>query len=246
MLKTRFEDILASNDKKIEQLSEKALASDIISNELYEKYNVFRGLRDNKGVGVITGLTEISEMNGYIKNEDGIRVPIEGVMYYRGIDIFEIIAGIMKNNRFGYEECAYLLLCGSLPDRKELEEFVQLLNDFRSVPDSFVRDIILKAPSKDVMNAISRSILTLYSYDNNPDDISIKNVFRQAVQLIAVMPMLAVYSYQAYMHYILGKNLYIRQPKPELSTAENFLYMLMGTDRYTQEQAHILDICMIL
>lgn len=246
MLKTRFEDILASNDKKIEQLSEKALASDIISNELYEKYNVFRGLRDNKGVGVITGLTEISEMNGYIKNEDGIRVPIEGVMYYRGIDIFEIIAGIMKNNRFGYEECAYLLLCGSLPDRKELEEFVQLLNDFRSVPDSFVRDIILKAPSKDVMNAISRSILTLYSYDNNPDDISIKNVFRQAVQLIAVMPMLAVYSYQAYMHYILGKNLYIRQPKPELSTAENFLYMLKGTDRYTQEQAHILDICMIL
>ncbi len=246
MLKTRFEDILASNDKKIEQLSEKALASDIISNELYEKYNVFRGLRDNKGVGVITGLTEISEMNGYIKNEDGIRVPIEGVMYYRGIDIFEIIAGIMKNNRFGYEECAYLLLCGSLPDRKELEEFVQLLNDFRSVPDSFVRDIILKAPSKDVMNAMSRSILTLYSYDNNPDDISIKNVFRQAVQLIAVMPMLAVYSYQAYMHYILGKNLYIRQPKPELSTAENFLYMLMGTDRYTQEQAHILDICMIL
>jgi len=246
VLKTRFEDILASNDKKIEQLSEKALASDIISNELYEKYNVFRGLRDNKGVGVITGLTEISEMNGYIKNEDGIRVPIEGVMYYRGIDIFEIIAGIMKNNRFGYEECAYLLLCGSLPDRKELEEFIQLLNDFRSVPDSFVRDIILKAPSKDVMNAISRSILTLYSYDNNPDDISIKNVFRQAVQLIAVMPMLAVYSYQAYMHYILGKNLYIRQPKPELSTAENFLYMLKGTDRYTQEQAHILDICMIL
>jgi citrate synthase len=246
LLKTRFEDILASNDKKIEQLSEKALASDIISNELYEKYNVFRGLRDNKGVGVITGLTEISEMNGYITNEDGIRVPIEGVMYYRGIDIFDIIKGIMKNNRFGYEECAYLLLCGSLPDRKELEEFVQLLNDFRSVPDSFVRDIILKAPSKDVMNAISRSILTLYSYDNNPDDISVKNVFRQAVQLIAVMPMLAVYSYQAYRHYILGKNLYIRQPKPELSTAENFLYMLKGTDRYTQEQAHILDICMIL
>ncbi len=246
MLKTRFEDILASNDKKIEQLSEKALASDIISNELYEKYNVFRGLRDNKGVGVITGLTEISEMNGYIKNEDGIRVPIEGVMYYRGIDIFAIIAGIMKNNRFGYEECAYLLLCGSLPDRKELEEFVQLLNDFRSVPDSFVRDIILKAPSKDVMNAMSRSILTLYSYDNNPDDISIKNVFRQAIQLIAVMPMLAVYSYQAYLHYVLGKNLYIRQPKPELSTAENFLYMLKGTGKYTQEQAHILDICMIL
>jgi citrate synthase len=114
LLKTRFEDILASNDKKIEQLSEKALASDIISNELYEKYNVFRGLRDNKGVGVITGLTEISEMNGYITNEDGIRVPIEGVMYYRGIDIFDIIKGIMKNNRFGYEECAYLLLCGSL------------------------------------------------------------------------------------------------------------------------------------
>ena len=160
MLNTKFEDILAYNNKKIEQLSEKAMSSDIISNELYEKYNVFRGLRDSKGVGIVTGLTEISEMNGYIKNEEGIRVPIEGVMYYRGIDIFDIIKGIMKNNRFGYEECAYLLLCGSLPNKKELEEFVHLLNDLRSVPDSFVRDIILKAPSKDVMNAISRSILS--------------------------------------------------------------------------------------
>lgn len=246
MINTRFEDILASNEKKIAQLSEKAQSSDIISNELFEKYNVFRGLRDSKGVGVVTGLTEISEMNGYIRNEEGMRVPIDGVMYYRGIDIFDIVKGIMKNNRFGYEECAYLLLCGCLPNKNELEEFIQLLNDLRSVPDSFVRDIILKAPSKDVMNAMSRSILTLYSYDNNPDDISIKNVFRQAVQLIAVMPMLAVYSYQAYRHYILGKNLYIRQPKPELSTAENFLYMLKGTGKYTKEQAHILDICMIL
>ena len=123
MINTRFEDILASNEKKIAQLSEKAQSSDIISNELFEKYNVFRGLRDSKGVGVVTGLTEISEMNGYIRNEEGMRVPIDGVMYYRGIDIFDIVKGIMKNNRFGYEECAYLLLCGCLPNKNELEEF---------------------------------------------------------------------------------------------------------------------------
>lgn len=242
----KFEDILATHDEKISKLSEKAYASDLISNELYEKYNVFRGLRDNKGVGVVTGLTEISEMNGYEVDKSGQRIPIEGVMYYRGINIYDIISGIKKGNRFGYEECAYLLLCGSLPNKKELEDFVCLLNDLRSVPDSFVRDVILKAPSHDIMNALSRSILTLYSYDTNPDDISLKNVFRQALQLIAVMPMLAVYSYQAYRHYILGKNLHIRQPKPELSTAENFLYMLKGTGKYTKEQAHILDICMIL
>lgn len=242
----RFEDILAQSDKEITALSEQAYACDLIENELFEKYNVFRGLRDNKGVGVITGLTEISEMNGFATNEKGERVPIEGVMFYRGINIYEIIDGLMKDKRFGYEECAYLLLCGKLPDKNELEDFCSLLSSFRTLPESFVRDVILKAPSKDLMNALSRSILTLYSYDENADDISIKNVFRQSIQLIAMMPLLAVYSYQAYKHYHLNENLHIRQPDPTLSTAENILYMLKGADGYTKEQAQILDICMVL
>lgn len=242
----KFEDILAANDKKIQRLSEIAYENDVIDNSLFIKHNVFRGLRDHKGVGVVTGLTEISEMNGFKLNEEGQRVPMDGVMYYRGLDIHHIIDGMIREDRFGYEECAYLLLCGHLPNKKELEEFTNLLNDLRSLPESFARDIIMKAPSKDLMNALSRSILTLYSYDENPDDISLKNVFRQSLQLIAVMPLLSVYSYQAYRHYILGENLHIRQSKPEFSTAENFLYLLRGTDNYTLEQARLLDICMVL
>lgn len=240
-----FEEILAENDELISALSQQVYNCDQIENELYEKYKVFRGLRDKNGVGVVTGLTEISEMNGFKKNEEGVRVPIEGEMYYRGINIYDIVNGIKKDSRFGYEESAYVLLCGNLPNKKELEQFNQLLTKFRTLPDNFVRDIILKAPSCDMMNALSRSILTLYSYDPQADDISIKNVFRQSLQLIAQMPLLAVYSYQAHKYHHLGKNLHIRQPKKDLSTAENILYMLNGKN-YTKEQARILDICMIL
>lgn len=241
-----FEDFLKSSDEQIDSLSQQVYNCDQIANELYEKHKVYRGLRDKNGVGVVTGLTEISEMNGFATNEKGERVPIEGEMFYRGINVYDIVSGLRQSKRYGYEECAYLLLCGKLPNQQELTDFCNLLVGFRTLPDSFVRDVILKAPSKDLMNALSRSILTLYSYDDNPDDISIKNVFRQALQMIALMPILAVYSYQAYKHYHLGKNLYIRNPKPNLSTAENILYMLKGTDKYTEEQARILDICMVL
>ncbi len=240
-----FKEVLKKSSEYISELSDLAFQCDQIQAELYDRYKVFRGLRDNNGVGVVTGLTEISEMNGFATNEKGERTPIEGEMFYRGIDIYDFVNGF-NGKRYGYEECAYLLLCGQLPTKKQLEDFTHLLAMYRKLPESFVRDVVLKAPSKDMMNALARSVLTLYSYDNNADDISIKNVFRQSIQLIALMPMLAVYSYQAYNHYHLGQNLYIRLPKDNLSTAENILYLLKGSNGYTQEEAHMLDICMVL
>lgn len=241
-----FEEILKDSDAQIERLSQACYAYDQIENELYDKHKVFRGLRDNNGVGVVTGLTEISEINGFRTNENGERTPIEGEMFYRGINIYDIIKGIQEADRFGFEETTFLLLCGTLPNEKELDDFCQLLSNLRLLPDSFVRDVIMKAPSKDMMNALSRSILTLYSYDDNADDITIKNVFRQSLQLIAQMPMIAVYSYRSHEYYNENRNLYIRKPKPEFSTAENILYMLRGADNYTVEDAKLLDICMIL
>ncbi|NCA67189.1 MAG: citrate synthase [Clostridia bacterium] len=235
-----------SIEDRIEKLSQLANSNDVIANELFEKHKVFRGLRDNNGVGVVTGLTEISEINAFRKDEEGNRIPIEGELFYRGVNIYELVSGYKKERRYGFEETAYLLLCGKLPTEKELEEFNELLLINRDLPDSFVRDVILKAPPKDMMNALSRCILTLYSYDANADDTTIKNVFKQTLQLIALTPIIAVYSYQAYKHYHERKNLVIRYPKPELSIAENILYMLKGTGKYTKEQAYMLDICLIL
>lgn len=233
-------------DERVEKLSQLAYSNDVIENELYEKFKVFRGLRDNKGVGVVTGLTEISEINAFRTDEQGNRNPIEGELFYRGVNIYELIQGYNKVKRYGYEETTYLLLCGKLPNSKELKEFNDLLIKYRDLPDSFVRDVILKAPPKNMMNALSRCILTLYSYDDNADDTSIRNVFRQTLQLISLTPLIAVYSYQAYKHYHKHRNLVIRYPKPELSIAENILYMLKGTGKYTKEQAYLLDICLIL
>ena len=240
-----FKEFLLKEDRQIEKLAKLSEESDQIADELYAKYKVYRGLRDRKGVGVVTGLTEISEMNGFALNENGERVAIDGEMFYRGYNIHDIVKG-MEGKSFAFEETVYLLLCGNLPSEKELQDFCSLLAEFRSLPDSFVRDIILKAPSTDMMNALSRSVLTLYSYDDNADDISVKNVFRQCLQLIAQFPLLAVYSYQAYRHYHLRKNLSIRYPRPEFSTAENILYLLHGSGKYTKTQAQMLDICMVL
>lgn len=241
-----FEETLQLCDAQIDKLSQACYAYAQIENELYDKHKVFRGLRDNNGVGVVTGLTEISEINGFRTSENGERTPIEGEMFYRGINIYNIISGIKEDDRFGFEECTYLLLCGTLPNKTELADFCELIATLRTLPDSFVRDVIMKAPSKDMMNALSRSILTLYSYDDNADDITLKNVFRQSLQLIAQMPMIAVYSYRSHEYYNENRNLYIRKPKAEFSTAENILYMLRGTDKYTLEDAKMLDICMIL
>ena len=212
---------------------------------LYGKYDVKRGLRDINGKGVLAGLTQVSNVKA-TKIADGKEVPCAGSLSYRGYDIKELTGGFVKDNRFGFEETTYLLLFGELPTEEELEQFKKLLANQRSLPTNFVRDVVMKAPSKDIMNALSRSVLTLYSYDTNPDDISLPNVLRQCLNLISVFPLLSVYGYQAYNHYIRGKSLYIHNPKRELSTAENILRMLRPDKKYTDLEAKILDLALIL
>lgn len=216
-----------------------------IDKELYTKYDVKRGLRDINGKGVLAGLTEISEICSS-KVVDGVNVPCDGKLYYRGIDVEEIVKGFINDDRFGYEEVTYLLIFGKLPDKEQLESFKNILAQYRDLPKFFSRDVIMKAPSKDMMNALSRSVLTLYSYDHNPDDTSIPNVLRQCLQLISMFPILSVYSYQAYSHYYERNSLYIHSPQPELSTAENILYMLRPDSKYTKLEAKLLDMSLVL
>jgi citrate synthase len=217
-----------------------------IDSQLYTKYDVKRGLRDINGKGVLTGLTEISEIVSS-KMENGKSVPCEGKLYYRGIDIEEIVHGFVSENRFGFEETVYLLLFGDLPTPQQLDEFKTMLANYRTLPTNFVRDIIMKAPSFDMMNTLARSILTLYAYDERANDTSLENVLRQCIEMIALFPQLAVYGYQAYMH---NKNPYnsffIHAPRPELSTAENILYMLRIDNRYSPLEARILDLALVL
>ncbi|HEY8348710.1 MAG TPA: citrate/2-methylcitrate synthase [Clostridiales bacterium] len=216
-----------------------------IDPSLYDKYDVKRGLRDINGKGVLTGLTVISEIVSS-KTVDGKEVPCEGKLYYRGIDVEEIVEGFIKEDRFGFEEVAYLLLFGELPDAERLESFGRILSNYRTLPTNFVRDIIMKAPSHDMMNTLARSVLTMYSYDDNADDNSIPNVLRQSLQLIALFPLLAVYGYQAYCHYHDQKSLFIHRPQSELSTAENILYILRPDSKYTPLEAKILDLALVL
>lgn len=231
---------------QILELSKICVQDDSIPKELYEKFNVNRGLRDIKGNGILTGLTEISEVVSK-KEENGEMVPCKGELYYRGLNIFDLVGGIIKDQRFGYEETAYLLIFGELPDRKQLESFNELLASYRSLPNSFVRDMIMKAPSSNMMNSLARSVLALYSYDLNPDETSIPNVLRQCLQLIANVPLLSVYGYQAYDYYIKGgTSFFIHEPKPELSTSENILHMLRIDSKYSPLEARILDLALIL
>ena len=216
-----------------------------IEPHLYTKYEVNRGLRDVNGKGVLTGLTEISEIQAK-EVIYGKSVPCDGKLYYRGIDIEDLVAGFVKEKRFGFEEATYLLLLGELPNKEELEKFNKILANYRSLPTSFVRDIIMKAPSFDMMNTLARSVLTLYSYDDHADDTSIENVLRQSLQLIALFPLLSVYGYQAYDHYYNENSLIIHTPQPELSTAENILYMLRPDSKYTELEARILDLALVL
>lgn len=214
--------------------------------ELYSKYEVKRGLRDISGQGVLTGLTEVSEIRSYTM-VDRDMIPTEGKLFYRGVDIEDIVKGFIKEKRFGFEETVYLLLFGSLPNEGELKEFGQLLSRYREeLPTGFVRDIIMKAPSRDMMNTLARSVLTLYSYDSKADDTSVENVLRQCLQLIALFPMLSVYGYQAYSHYHDGNSLFIHTPAEGLSTAENILHLLRPDSKYTELEAKILDIALVL
>ena len=216
-----------------------------IDPELYNKYDVKRGLRDKNGKGVLTGLTEISEINAF-EVVDGKRVPIDGQLFYRGYNISDLVNGFINDKHFGFEEITYLLLFGELPNREQLKKFNELLGYYRTLPNSFVRDIIMKAPSRDIMNALSREVLTLYSYDLKADDTSIENVLRQCLQLIALFPVLSVYSYQAYNYYHDNQSLFIHSPQPNLSTAENFLHMLRPDSSYTMLEAKLLDMALVL
>ena len=229
---------------EIEALAALAVQNSSIDPEDYVRYDVKRGLRDLNGKGVLAGLTEISDIVAK-QIVDGKEVPCDGKLYYRGIDVEDLVRGALKDGRFGFEETAYLLLLGHLPNREELAGFCQQLAYYRTLPNNFVKDIILKAPSHDIMNSLARSVLNLASYDDRCDDISLSNVMRQCVQLIALFPMLSVYGYQAY-HYREGNSLYIHAPRQDLSTAENILSLLRPDSSYSFWEAHVLDICLIL
>ena len=229
------------------KLSELCSGNSVINSEMYLEHKVFRGLRDLNGNGVLTGLTEVSDIQSFEIGEDGEKHPCRGRLFYRGINVEELVGGFIKDNRFGFEETTYLLLFGDLPNREELDSFTRILSGYRTLPGSFVRDIIMKAPSHDMMNTLARSVLTLYAYDNRANDTSIPNVLRQCLQLIALFPLLSVYGYQAYDYYLNdGTSFFIHEPRPELSTAQNILHMLRIDSKYTELEARILDIALIL
>lgn len=226
-------------------LSDKCVKCSTINPELYTKYEVKRGLRDVNGKGVLAGLTDISDVRA-TKMVDGQIVPADGELFYRGYNVKDLVNGFSSAGRYGFEEVTYLLLFDKLPNETELRQFQELLAHYRTLPTSFVRDIIMKAPSQDMMNTLARSVLTLYSYDDRADDISIPNVLRQSLQLISLFPLLSVYGYQAYSHYHDGQSLYIHQPDPALSTAENILKILRPDSSYTPLEAKILDVALVL
>ena len=231
--------------RQIHKLANLCLENNQIDPGLYDVYHVKKGLREPSGKGVLTGLTEISTVNG-TREVDGKIVPIEGELYYRGINIKDLVKGFSEDGRFGYEETVYLLLFGSLPDKNELDHWNRLMSYARRLPEDFLEDMVLKSPNKDIMNAMARSILALNSYDRNPDDLSVPNVLRQSIKLIANVPLIAAYSYLAYRHYMQNRGLYIHNPKPELSAAENLLRIMRQDKKFTPLEARLLDIALVL
>jgi citrate synthase len=215
-----------------------------IDQNLYVTYDVKRGLRDSSGKGVLTGLTEISDVIAF-DVIDGERVPTDGQLYFQGYNVEDLERGF-HGSKFGFEETIYLLLFGELPTKTQFASFIELMETFRELPGKFTRDVILKAPSKNMMNVLQRCVLTLYSYDESADDISVRNVLRQSMELIAQFPLLAAYGYQGYKHYYQDKSLVIHNPKKGLSTAENFLRLIRTDKKYTELEAQVLDICLVL
>jgi citrate synthase len=239
------EAMLKETNARLEKLSKIAEDNNIIEQAYYDKYNVKRGLRNENGTGVLVGLTKVGEVHGYVVNE-GEKIPKEGKLNYRGIDVKDIVEGFLSENRFGFEETCFLLLFGKLPSKEQLEDFNELLGTLRPLPYGFTEDMILKAPSKDIMNKLQRSILVAYSYDANPDDTSVKNVLRQSIELIARFPIMIAYGYQAKAHYYHGKSLFLHAPDPALRTAENILHMIRPDNKYTKTEAELLDLAMVL
>jgi len=232
-------------ERMVNLLSIKAEKASLINPELFTKYNVKRGLRDLDGKGVLVGLTEIGEVHSYILDEDEM-IPVPGRLNYRGIDIRDIVDGFIGDDRYGFEETCYLLLFGNLPDKNSLAEFERLLVLNQKLPEDFARGMIMSSPSKDIMNVLARNVLDLYSFDDDADNTSIKNVLKQCLRLIACFPSLAVYGYQAFSHYHGNQSLYIHSPRPDLSIAENILYMLRPDMKFTKLEAKLLDIALVL
>ncbi len=237
-------DELENNNSYFEEKGNICEVNDTISRNLYQELGVKAGLRDEKGRGVLTGLTNISEIKAF-EFKDGKKTPCDGQLLYRGYNVFDLIYG-SRNQKFAYEEAAYLLIFGELPTETELKKFCKVLSDRMTMPTNFTRDVIMKAPSYDVMNSMTRSVLTLASYDDMANDLSIENVLRQCVQLISIFPMLAVYGYHAYNHYDNDGSMYIHRPDPDLSIAENFLRMLRPDKSYTELEARVLDVALLL
>lgn len=227
-------------------MTEHLISNNAIDGSLYGKYDVKRGLRDSNGAGVVVGLTKIGDVQGYEVNERNEKVAIDGKLFYRGIDVEDIVNNCLADNRFGYEETSYLLLFGVLPSKSQLEDFKKVVGMKRELPLGFPRDMILTAPSKNVMNKLARSVLALYSYDENPDDVSVDNVLRQSINLIGYFPSLIAYGYQAKRSYYDNESLHLHYPDPELSTAENILRLMRPTSEYTELEAKLLDLSMIL
>lgn len=231
--------------KRLAVLAENALSSSMIPRGLYDQFNVKRGLRNADGTGVLVGLTNIGNVHGYIINENE-KVPVKGRLYYRGYDIRRLVEGFKIESRFGFEEVCYLLLFGSLPTADELRSFNELLGESRTLPDNFAEDVILKSPSSDIMNKLSRSVLVSYSYDAFPDDISIPNVMRQHMQMIARFPTMVAYGYQALRRFYQGKSLFLHNPKKELTTAQNLLRMIRPNAKFSHLEAEVLDLALVL
>ena len=229
---------------KFRQLVKECTRSGSINLDLYTEYDVKRGLRDSSGAGVLTGLTEIADVNAY-KTEHGRKVPTDGELYFQGYNVYDLLGG-NTGKRFAFEEATYLLLFGSLPTKSQLRDFIDILVSARELSGRFVRDVIMKATSSNLMNSLQRCILTLYSYDTDPDNIAIDNVLRQSIQLIAKLPVIAVYAYHAYRHFRMDDNLMIRNPDPNLSTAENILQMLRPDGQFTDLDARVLDCALVL
>jgi len=232
------------NEQALSSLVQKIEGLGKIDNDLYQKYSVKRGLRDLDGTGVVAGLTDISDVVAK-KTVDGVKVPCEGELYYRGINVNDIISG-SGEERFKFEEVAYLLLFNKLPTRSELNDFLSLLSDYRKLPKNFVKDVILKAPNRDIMNSLSRSVLTYASYDHNANDIDIQNVLEQCLKMISLFPLFSVYAYHAHLHYNKNESLIIHKPLEEYSIAENILHLLRRDSAFTPLEAKVLDIALIL
>ena len=233
-------------DKMIEKLSSRALLNDPINPDLYEKYDVKRGLRNANGTGVLVGLTRIGDVVGYEIGANGEKIPVPGRLMYRGYDVIDLVKDAESHDDYCYEQCAYLLLMGELPTKDELQRFRDFLGSVRSLPPNFTEDMIMKAPSQDIMNKLARGVLASYSYDENPEDRSVPNIMRQCIELISRFSTLAAYGYQARRRYYENQSMFIHNPISTLSTAENFLHLIRPDGKYTKLEAQVLDLALII